>query len=756
MTNSLPCWTPKGCLRLVYFAAQIVLLVGLSGDSTTVQAATSRPPVLLSDSASTRAIAFESVTMKAEPFQVTASVPFSSDTRTRIAFFAMNLDLLGAYGSSASPEASTAFTADAQDVSGKVYSLRIEHMGQVPGFPGITMIIVRLADDMGDVGDVLLGLNLHGMSSNRVRVAIGHMGGGPPDDLGAVATPAPATPPPADVPLVPESYTGPASDADTVRFLEQASWGPTTAEVNRVKAMGFRAYLDEQFNLPPINVAKGSNFPDMPFLTDDQTAVGGCPTGSPADCVRDNYTMYPLHKTYYTNALYGPDQLRQRVAFALHQILVVSGRDITIPFRLTVYLQALDRGAFGNYRTLLNEITLNPAMGEYLDMRLSRRTDPNENFAREVLQLFSIGTSELNLDGTPKLDAQGSPIPSYSQTTVNEFTRVFTGWNFAAPIGAGITNYRDPMVPRGGTNHDFGAKTLLSGFTTTACAGTSGAVNIACAQADMTAALDNIFNHPNVGPFIGKQMIQHLVTSNPSPPYVERVARVFNNDCDALYPQGCSNVRGNMRAVVQAILLDPEARGDVRTDPNFGKLREPAQYINNILRANDVKSFDKTTTSDGVLGNRSSVDFTNTLDQGIFLPPTVFSYYQPGYEIPGLFKLGPAFGILSTSTTLRRANNVNTLVYTGVNVTTVPNTDRPRGTSLDLTNLETIANANPGGVADQLNALMLHGTMSTQMRNSLTTAMSAINDVDVALRARKRARTAVYLVATSSQYDIQR
>ena len=753
MTNSLPRFTPKSCLRLISASAQVVLLIGVCGLVATLHAATSRPPVLLSQAASTRAIAFESPTMKAEPFPLTATVPFSSDTRTRIAIFAMNLDLMGAYGTSSSVEAVSAFTADAQDASGKVYSLRVEHVGQVPGFPGITMIIVRLADDMGDVGDVLVGLNLHGLSSNRVRVAIGHMGGGPPDDPGAVATPAPATPPPADVPLVPETYTGPASEADTVRFLEQASWGPTASEVARVRAMGFRAYLDEQFNLPPTNVAKGSNFPDLPFPSDVSNTT--CPTGSPQECVRDNYTMYPLHKTFYTNALYGQDQLRQRVAFALHQILVVSGRDITTPSRLTVYLQALDRGAFGNYRTLLNDITLNPAMGEYLDMRLSRRTDPNENFAREILQLFSIGTSELNLDGTPKLDAQGTPIPSYSQTTVNEFTRVFTGWNFAAPIAAGITNYRDPMVPRGGTNHDFNAKTLLSGVTTTACASTSGAVNVACAQADLAVALDNIFNHPNVGPFISMQLIQHLVTSNPSPPYVERVARVFNNDCDALYPQGCTGVRGNMRAVVQAILLDPEARGDVKTDLSFGKLREPAQYINNVLRANNMKSFDKTSTSDGVLGSRSSVDFTNTLDQGIFLPPTVFSYFQPGFEIPGLKKLGPEFGILSTSTTPRRANNINTLVYSGVTATT-SSTDRPRGTSLDLSNLEAIANSDPGMVADQLNALMLHGTMSNQMRSSLVTAMNAINDVDTALRARKRARVAVYLVATSSQYDIQR
>ncbi len=759
MTNSLPRSTPKSCPGLLYFAAQIVLLISISG-LTTLQAATNRQPVLLSEASSTRAIAFESVTMRAEPFPLTASVPFSSDTRTRIAIFAMNLELLAAYGSSTSAEGTSAFTADAQDVTGKRYPLRVEHVSQVPGFPGITMIIVRLADDMGDVGDVLLGLNLHGVASNRVRVAIGHMGGGPPDDSGALATPAPVTPPPADLPLVLESYTGPSSDADTVRFLEQASWGPTTAEVNRVKAMGFRAYLDEQFNLSPTNVAKGSNYPDLTFPLDNQATA--CPSTNPSDpnynqtvCNRDNFSMYPIQRTYFTNSLYGQDQLRQRVAFALHQILVVSGLNpLNRASWMTIYLQALDRGAFGNYRTLLNEVTLSPAMGEYLDMRLSTRTNPNENFAREILQLFSIGVNELNLDGTPKLDAQGATIPTYSQTTVNEFTRVFTGWNLATAIGPGINNWRDPMVPRvSGTNHDTGAKTLLNGLVIPACTGT----NQACAQSDMTAALDNIFNHPNVGPFMGKQLIQHLVTSNPSPAYVERVARVFNNDCDALYPQNCSNARGNMRAVAQAVLLDPEARGDVKTDANYGKLREPAQYINNILRALNVKSFDKTSTSDGVLAGRSSTDFMGTLDQPLFQPATVFSYYQPEYEVPGTKILGPAFGILSTSTTLRRANAVNTLVYTGVTANSTPtasNPDRPRGTSVDLANLEALA-SDPAAIADQLNALMLHGTMSTQMRTSLITSMNAIPTSDTNF-PRKRAQVAVYLVATSSQFDLQR
>src|SRR4030095_15943450 len=398
---------------------------------------------------------------------------------------------------------------------------------------------------------------------------------------------------------------------------------------------GFKAYLDEQFNTAPTNIAKGSNYPDLVFPAEDGSQ---CPTSLPVPdqtvCNRDNFSMYQVQRTFYGNALYGPDQLRQRLAFALHQIMVVSAAsEVNRPSWMTIYLQALDRNAFGNYRTLLNEITLSPAMGEYLDMRLSTRTNPNENWAREVLQLFSIGTSVLNPDGTPQLDSQGIPVPSYSQTQVNEFTRVFTGCHFVpGSIAAGTANWRDPMVPRGGTTHDFGSKTLLNGLTTVACSSSSGAPNVACAQSDMTVALDNIFNHANVGPFISKQLIQHLVTSNPSGAYVQRVASVFNNDCNGLYPiAGCSNARGNMKAVIQAILLDPEARGDVKTDPNYGKLREPAHYINGFLRAFNVKSFDKTSTSDGVLAGRSSTDFTGTLDQPIFQPPTVFSYYQPGY-----------------------------------------------------------------------------------------------------------------------------
>src|ERR1700754_3525262 len=734
------------CQKEVIKTSLSLCVVFLLSGFAKIQGATNKQPILISQETSTRAVAFESVTMKPEPFPVNSTVAYSSDTRTRICIFAMNLELLP-------NEGANAFSGDVQDATGKLYPLQVEYVGKVPNFTGITMVIVRLADDLGDVGDVLLRLNLHGMASNRVRVAIGHAGGGPVDDAGAVATPAPATPPPDDPALVLDPFTGPASDADAVRFLEQATWGPTAADIAHVKAVGFMAYLNEQFNTPVTNVPKGSNYPDLVFPAEDGTQ---CPTTNPADpnynqtvCNRDNFSNYPIHRTFYTNSLYGQDQLRQRVAFALHQIMVVSlNSEVNRPSWMTVYLQALDRNAFGSYKTLLNEITLTPAMGEYLDMRLSTRTNPNENFAREILQLFSLGTVVLNLDGTPQLDSQGLPLATYTQNDVNTFTRVFTGWNFVAGnIAPGTANWRDPMVPRGGTTHDFNAKTLLNGFTIPACANTSGAVNIACAQSDMAAVMTHLTNHPNVGPFLGKQLIQHLVTSNPSAGYVERVARVFNNDCDALYPQGCTNTRGNLKAVVQAILLDPEARGDVKTDPNYGKLREPDQYINGFLRAFNVKSFDKTTNSDGVLDGRGG-NFTSTLDQPIFLPPTVFSYYQPAYEVPGEKILGPAFGILSTTTTLRRANNINTLIYNGLttNITpTAANPDRPRGTSIDISNLESLA-GNPADVVNALDALLLHGTMQPQMRTSIITAMSASNDANVTTRNQKRARMAVYLV----------
>ena len=729
-------------LRGSFAAICASLLVFIAGPNHNAWAAPQKSPVLYSAStSSTRAVALESLTLRAEPFQLTSNGYFgAADSRTRIALFGTDFEFLQGEGANA-------LSADAQDAAGNLYPLNVEYVGTVPNFAGVYMVIVRLNDSMAsNLGDVLMRLRLHGMASNRVRVAIGQIGGGPPDDFPGVGTPAPATPPGAVTPLTlaqyQAQYDSPSfpSDADIIRFLEQSSWGPRgdRSDFNQVRSMGINAYLNQQFSEPVSNIPKGSNYPDLTFPVDDPNQ--GCPAGpTQAACIRDNYSIYPVQRTFFTNALSRPDQLRQRVAFALHQMAVVSGLPpLDRPSWETMYLQLLDRAAFGNYRTFLQQLTLNPEMGDYLDMRLSRRTDPNENFAREILQLFSVGVNELNLDGTVKVDAQGIPIPAYTQTHVNEFTRLFTGWRLSpTPIGTNITNWRDDMVPRGGTDHDFNPKTLFNGVVTPQCSSASGAANVACAQSDLTIGLDNIYNHANVAPFVSKQLIQHLVTSNPSPAYVARVATVFNNNRQSPV---------QMQHVVRAILMDPEARGDVKTDPSYGKLREPIQYIMNILRGFNA-------TSDGVIANRAQGgDLTVAIDQPLFQPPTVFSYYQAEYQVPGTGILGPAFGILSTSTTLRRANVANQLIYTGI----ATGTNNPTGTQLSFTALEAQAsNPGPGAIADYLNALLLHGTMSTQFRDSIITAMNAIPTSDGNF-ARKRSQVAAYLVTTSSQFDIQR
>lgn len=517
---------------------------------------------------------------------------------------------------------------------------------------------------------------------------------------------APPPPPPPPPPTI--------SDADAVRFLEQATWGPTPALIAHVKRVGFEAFLDEQFAAPV------SSYPTLPLYPTTRDTVN-C-TGT---CQRDNYTMYPLQNRFFVNALYGEDQLRQRVAFALHQIIVVSGVEITLPSWMAPYLQVLDRHAFGNYRQLLRDITLNAAMGNYLDVNGNTRTRPNENYAREILQLFSLGTLRLNPDGTPQLDGTGQTIPTYTQDTVNAFARVFTGWRFAPAPAAGVPNYIDPMVANQ-PQHDVGAKTLLNGVTLPAGQ---------TAAADLDAALDNIFEDPNISPFISKALIQHLVTSNPSPAYVARVSHAFDG--------GTGAPRGDMQAVIRAILLDPDARGDRRPEATYGRLRHPAQFIAGLLRAFDARSADGTTASDGYL-NPQAVN----MGMDVFRPPSVFSYFSPGTVIPGSAGVrGPEFGILSTSTALRRVNFVNTMVFSRI----ATGANAPAGTSLDFTPLLPLAGT-PGALVDALDTLLLHGTMPAEMRQSIVTAVSAVAPAN----ALKRVRTAVYLVATSSQYQVER
>ena len=531
---------------------------------------------------------------------------------------------------------------------------------------------------------------------------------------------------------------------DTVRFLDQSTFGPTAPLIAHLQQVGFEAFLEEQLTAPM------TEYPDLEFWP--QTRPASC-TG---DCQRDNYTNYLLQRHFFLNALYGQDQLRQRVAFALSQILVVSRLDIPLPSWMRSYQQLLYRSAFGNFRQLLYDVTLHPTMGRFLDMvnnRCQTRTppdpavcrngqpaQPNENYAREVLQLFSIGTFRLNQDGTRQLDPNGTPLPTYDQTTVGEFSRVFTGWILApalpgpADIGGTVPNYRDPMRVRRDAlgredYHDRAPKTLLDDF------GLPGGQS----QADeLNAAIDNIAYHPNVAPFISKQLIQHLVTSNPTPGYVGRVAAVFASSRSS---------PTQLYDVVRAILLDPEARGDFKdavAEPDYGRLREPAQFIANILRAFNA-------TSDGVLNSLTvggSAIGSAEMSQDLFNAPSVFSFYPPTARVPGEMVLGPQFAIFSSLTSLRRANFVNRVILSTIPAA-APN--RPTGTSIDLAEWDALAN-DPDRLIDALNGLLLHGAMSGEMRDAIKVAVESVP----ASSPRARVRSAIYLIATSSQYQVQR
>jgi uncharacterized protein (DUF1800 family) len=528
---------------------------------------------------------------------------------------------------------------------------------------------------------------------------------------------------------------------DRARFQEQAGFGPSPALDARIRRIGLKTWLAEQFELSEPTIPY-PNPPQMPT-----TPPTDCSQATNPVCFRDRYTMTPLQLWFFKEAFYGDDQLRLRTAWALSQILVTSGVTTQQSSHAISYFKILMKDAFGNYRDLMSDVTLNATMGNYLDMVRSTKANPNENYPREVMQLFTIGLFMLNPDGTLKRDTEGNPIPTYDQETVNNLSKVFTGWtfcNFGCPSSApGIVNYKDPMtlVP---ANHDLTAKTLLSypgavGQNIPACSSCSNDAEIsAYGNASLQHALDNLFNHPNVAPFISKLLIQHLVTSDPSPAYVLRIANVFADNG--------SGVRGDLKSVVKAILLDPEARGDFKTAPRYGKLREPVQLLTNLGRIFPAQDWGHTGPSDGALSTQSTL-----LGQNPFNSPTVFNYFTPGYIVPSTTVLAPEFEILNTTTAISRTNIIYTLIFEGL----TPNaTDSLRGTSLDLSEMIAFAQADPTGnqLMDAVNSKMMHGTLSSGQRASILNAVLTVPESNPTLRA----KTAVYLMAASSQYQIQR
>lgn len=480
------------------------------------------------------------------------------------------------------------------------------------------------------------------------------------------------------------------SEAAAFRFLQHATFGPTRAAVGRLRAIGYANWFNDQFDPDQIS--------SYPLYLNEK----------PMEWSQDYF---------FQNAVSAPDQLRQRMAFALHKIFVVSAADVANAESYLSYMRVLHSGAFGNFLDLMREITLNPAMGEYLDMVNNAKVppgspgSPNENYARELLQLFTIGLAELNLDGSPKLDAEGNPIPTCGQREVLALSRAFTGWTYSPRPGQYRGSiqpyYSAPMVPFE-PNHDTGEKVLFNG--TVLPAGQT-------AVQDLEGALRNIFLHPNVGPVLARGLIQQFVTSNPSPEYITRVARVFNDNG--------SGVRGDLKSVIRAVLLDSEA-----IDPDQGTgghLREPALFMAAALRVFEAQIADHPFASYQVA----------ELGQKILFPPSVFSYFSPSYRYPGTTVLAPEFQIVTAQTAMMRMNAIGRMLNNGYG----------SEMKVDLTRFLDAAGETPL-LLDMVNREFFGGSMDPEVRRAMFDAVQAQQD------RRSKALTALYLAGASPFFQV--
>jgi uncharacterized protein (DUF1800 family) len=501
-----------------------------------------------------------------------------------------------------------------------------------------------------------------------------------------------------------QSSTQQMSASAAARFLDQATWGPTPASTAELQQMGIDNWLKVQFAL------NSSNIPDQPILDS---------TGQP------NRNIHPVQAAFFQNTVTGPDQLRQRVAFALSQIWVVSFTGVPVAYAFPPYWRIFRDNAFGNYRDLIRAVTLSPAMGRYLNVANNNKANPakntaaNENYARELMQLFTLGLYQLNPDGTPVLDQNHKPLPNYDQTEVTNMAKVVTGWTYPTAPGAKprIDNpayYFGPMFAVE-SEHDTNGKTIFGNITVPAGQ---------TAEQDLESLLDALMAQPTMAPFVSQQLIQHLVTSNPSPQYLARVASVFENDGNG--------VTGNLQAVVTAILTDPEARaGDdptatATTSANFGHMREPVVFMSNLLRG-----LNATLSANSAIYNNSS-----ELGEQLFNAPSVFSYFSPQYRTAGGL-LGPEFQIYTTQTAADRADIVSAILYGTID----------KGTTVDLTPfLQQVGSTT--SLLSYISSVFLHGSMSPALQQAATDAVNA------EFNAMAKTQAALYVVLTSGEYQI--
>ncbi|MBC3874028.1 DUF1800 domain-containing protein [Undibacterium sp. LX15W] len=472
------------------------------------------------------------------------------------------------------------------------------------------------------------------------------------------------------------------------RFADQVSFGATPALIDEISKLGFEGWIDAQMALPVTNSAIPRSY--LNYKETDNAAVSAL----------DNYT----HEVYWQRVLGAPDQLRQRVAWAIFEFIPTSQGQSNGRYE---YYNLLISRAFDNYGTLLHDVSIHPMMGFFLNNELNRPSSPqclgcapNENYARELMQLFSLGVVQLNTDGSTKRDAQGKPLETYTQKDVEELARALTGWR-QPPNNTGLPDYAwphfgTPMLPESQAFfHDSGAKIVLG---TPLAAGMNAAV-------ELNAVIAILMKHPNIAPFISLRLIQHLVTSNPSPEYLTRIATVFRNNGNG--------VTGDLKAVVRAILLDPEARaGDqIGSSPNqFGKLREPVQWMSAMMRGMNCKQPFHSPPYEGVKW------VLEPQNQNATYPPNVFSFYQAGDRAPGSNLLAPEQKLLNT---IEFTSRIGGLEWTLLNKNNSAAADNYANSGCEVAALGKAFSQSPKAILDLISQRWFRGAMPPTLRANL-------------------------------------
>ena len=536
-------------------------------------------------------------------------------------------------------------------------------------------------------------------------------------------------PAPVPVPLpVPASFT----PNDAARFLAQATFGPTEAGIARLAGIGPAAWLDDQFSQPVVS--------HLAFV--NSLAAGGTAL-----------TQVHFRQSFWAQAIAGEDQLRQRMAFALSQVFVVSFTDTTLSTKvrgMASYYDVLAAHAFGNYRDLLQAVATHPMMGIYLSTLRNQKEDPatgrnaDQNFARESMQLFTLGLHELNADGSEK---GASPVDTYSAADVEGLAKVFTGWSWYAGSNAADRTDRRFLGLDAHAERDWRPMQAYDRFHSTSekkFLGVTIPAGSTSAEADLKVALDRLFNHPNVGPFVGRQLIQRFVTSNPSPAYVARVAAVFANN-----GQG---VRGDLKAVLRAVLLDTEARTWAPSNAAYGKPREPLVRLAHFMRA-----FNATSTSGRFVGI-DELESGSQVGQQALKAPSVFNFFRPGYTPSGSAAAGA--GLVAPEWQLANEVSLATFAnyqraWAGYSVT--------RDIQHDYTAELALAD-NPAALLDRLDLLLMSGQMTATQRNLVTAAINGraipaatgSNQAAIDSARRDRVSIAVVLTMASPDYVVQK